>query len=156
MVLAAVAALSLAAPPPRWVDLDDPGRTEAMAELRSLPLSGRLLRASERFLGTPYGTSPLGEGEGVDPDPRLRWDRVDCVTLVEETMAVALARSAASLLDVLDHIRYRGEILPTERDDYITIAKKNRLPLIDASRDKNRVQLDLEARLAAHFPRVGE
>jgi len=110
VVLAAVAALSLATPPPRWVDLDDPGRTEAMAELRSLPLSGRLLRASERFLGTPYGISPLGEGEGVDPDPRLRWDRVDCVTLVEETMAVALARSAASLLDVLDHIRYRGGV----------------------------------------------
>ena len=55
-----------------------------------------------------------------------------------------------------DHIRYRGEILRAERDDYITIAKKNGLPLIDASRDRNRVQLDLEARLAAHFPRVGE
>jgi Protein of unknown function (DUF1460) len=108
VLASALLGLTLAAAPPRWTDLDEPGRASAMAELRALPLPGRLLRASERFLGTPYGTSPLGEGEGVDPDPRLRWDRVDCVTMVEESMAVALAGGPSRLLDVLDHIRYRN------------------------------------------------
>jgi hypothetical protein len=96
------------APPVRWEALDEAGRRAAMAELQPLPLSGRLLRASERFLGTAYGVSPLGEGTGVDPDPRLRWDSVDCVTLVETTMALALARRPEELLAVLDGIRYHG------------------------------------------------
>lgn len=107
MLVSPLLALTLASAPPRWVDLDERGRAAAMAELRTLPLAGRLLRASERFLGTPYGSSPLGEGEGVDPDPRLRWDLVDCVTLVEESMAVALADGPSTLLPVLDRIRYR-------------------------------------------------
>lgn len=110
MLVAPLLALTLASTPPRWMDLDERGRTAAMADLRALPLAGRLLRASERFLGTPYGTSPLGEGEGAipDADPRLRWDLVDCVTLVEESMALALANDASALLPVLDRIRYRA------------------------------------------------
>jgi len=110
VLASALLGLTLAAAPSRWTDLDEPGRASAMAELRTLPLAGRLLRASERFLGTPYGTSPLGEGEGVDADPRLRWDRVDCVTMVEESMAVALAVAPSGLLEVLDHIRYRNGV----------------------------------------------
>jgi hypothetical protein len=100
--------LLLAAAPVRWEALDEAGRRAAMAELRPLPLAGRLLRASERFLGTAYGVSPLGEGSGVDADPRLRWDSVDCVTLVETTMALALVHGPEELLPQLDSIRYRG------------------------------------------------
>jgi hypothetical protein len=100
--------LLLAGPAPSWEALDEAGRAHVLAELQALPLKQRLVAASERFLGTPYGVSPLGEGEGVDPDPRLRWDSVDCVTFVEETMAVSLARRPEELLSVLDSIRYRG------------------------------------------------
>ena len=100
--------LVLALAPLRWESLDEAGRAEALLKLQTLSLPERLLAASERFLGTRYGFSPLGEGEGVDPDPRLRWDSVDCVTFVEETMAVALARRPEELLPVLDSIRYRG------------------------------------------------
>jgi Protein of unknown function (DUF1460) len=105
---AALLTLVLAVAPPPWQALDEPGRAQALAELQPLPLEARLLAASERFLGTPYGFSPLGEGEGVDKDPRVRWDSVDCVTFVEETMALSLARRPEELLPVLDSIRYRG------------------------------------------------
>ena len=44
----------------------------------------------------------------MDPDPRLRFDSVDCVTFVEETIALSLARRPEELLPLLDGIRYRG------------------------------------------------
>jgi Protein of unknown function (DUF1460) len=100
--------LLLSASPTSWEALDAPGRARALAELQALPLPERLVRASERFLGTPYGVSPLGEGEGVDKDPRLRWDSVDCVTFVEETMALSYAHTPDEVLPRLDAIRYRG------------------------------------------------
>ncbi len=100
--------LVLAVAPASWEALDEPGRARALAELQQLPLKERLLAASERFLGTPYGVSPLGEGEGQDKDPRLRWDSVDCVTFVEETMALSFAQRPEEVLPRLDAIRYRG------------------------------------------------
>jgi hypothetical protein len=98
----------LALAPVPWQSLDEAGRARAMGELQGLSLQERLLLSSARFLGTPYGLSPLGEGEGVDPDPRLRFDSVDCVTFVEETIALSLARRPEELLPLLDGIRYRG------------------------------------------------
>jgi hypothetical protein len=102
----------LALSPVRWQSLDEASRAQAEAELQPLSLPARLLLSSERFLGTPYGVSPLGEGEGTEPDadPRLRWDSVDCVTFVEETMALSLAHGPAELLSVLDSIRYRDGV----------------------------------------------
>ena len=61
---------------------------------------------SERFLGTPYVHSPLGEGSGVDPDPTFRLDAVDCLTFVEQAMAMSLARSDAEVPGLLERLRY--------------------------------------------------
>jgi hypothetical protein len=79
-----------------------------LTALRGRPLDSRLLALGERFLGTPYAYSPLGEGEGVDPDPRFRLDQVDCLTFVETVMALALSDTAEDVLHLLDSIRYRG------------------------------------------------
>jgi hypothetical protein len=70
------------------------------------PLQQRLLETSAGFLGTPYGFSPLGEGEGEDADPLFRWDLVDCLTFVEETMALSLADTWEKVLPLLNDIRY--------------------------------------------------
>lgn len=103
----AVLALALAASP-NWGSLSEEARTQAIEGLAPLPLPERFLRATEGFLGTRYASSPLGEGEGQDPDPLLRWDAVDCVTVVEEAMALALTPDAAGLLATLNAIRYDG------------------------------------------------
>jgi hypothetical protein len=68
----------------------------------------RLLDVSARFLGTPYMASPLGEGRGRDPDPDpvLRFDGVDCTTFVEQSLALARARSLPEALGWLRLIRY--------------------------------------------------
>ena len=106
-MLAAALTLVLAAPP-AWstADTEEIGRT--LTALHGRPLDRRLLALSERFLGTPYAHSPLGEGEGVDKDPRFRLDQVDCLTFVETVMALALSDTPEDVLHVLDSIRYRG------------------------------------------------
>lgn len=90
-----------------YAELSEAERRAHVAEARAVsPLAARLERVSAPFIGTPYGDSPLGEGSGHDPDPRLRWDLVDCVTFVETAMALALAPSLDEVLEVLDDVRY--------------------------------------------------
>lgn len=102
LVLAAVLAME------PWQKLDDLERAGQAAELKAKPVNERLVAASGAFLETKYAVSPLGEGEGKDPDPRLRFDAVDCVTMVETTMALSLAPDPKALVPVLDSLRYEG------------------------------------------------
>lgn len=69
--------------------------------------AARLAFVSEPFLDAPYALSPLGEGAGVDPDPRMRFDAFDCTTFVETTIALASADDLAHAQRLLDAIRYR-------------------------------------------------
>lgn len=91
-----------------WSSVSDEARQKAMTELKALPVPERVARASAGFLGTAYVLSPLGEGEGRDPDPLVRWDAVDCVTMVEEAMALSVAPDADHLVETLNLIRYDG------------------------------------------------
>ena len=73
---------------------------------RSPAIADRIERLSRLFLGTPYGQFPLGEGSGVEPQPRWRADMLDCQTYVETVLAMANARSLAEAKALLDDIRY--------------------------------------------------
>jgi hypothetical protein len=83
-------------------------QAEAIAALKREPWPQRLAAAAGGFLGARYLVSPLGEGEGPDPDPLLRFDAFDCLTLVEASLALGLAPDEASLLPTLSGIRYQG------------------------------------------------
>jgi hypothetical protein len=89
------------------------GKDKAVARARekawSLPLLERVAAVSQGFLNTPYVESPLGEGQGKDPDPLIRFDAVDCLTFVEQSLALALTPPAQSLLPTLNNLRYDGE-----------------------------------------------
>jgi hypothetical protein len=62
------------APAPAWMNLPKQELDRAMAALEAKPFAQRFLAATERFRGTPYANSPLGEGKGRDSDPwRRRW-----------------------------------------------------------------------------------
>ncbi|MBZ4395095.1 DUF1460 domain-containing protein [Myxococcus sp. MISCRS1] len=89
-----------------WTGLDASGFAALVAQATEAPLSERLLSMSARFINTPYVLSPLGEGSGVDPDPTFRLDAVDCLTFVEQSMALGLARSEPEVGALLEHIRY--------------------------------------------------
>ena len=72
----------------------------------SADFGARIDALSKLFVGIPYGEFPLGEGQGVEPQPRWRTDKVDCQTLVETVMAMANARSLDEAKSILDDIRY--------------------------------------------------
>ena len=84
------------APPVPWTSLDSAQQAEVLAGLVGRPLPERVVGVSARFLGVPYVVSPLGEGHGQDPDPLFRADAVDCLTFVEQSLALAYSRRPLS------------------------------------------------------------
>lgn len=95
-----------------WLSAAPPGalaRQQALEAAQALPLGPRVEAVSAQFLGTPYAASPLGEGSGFDPDPLFRWDRVDCLTFVEQTLALALTPVGQPVEPVLNRLRYQGD-----------------------------------------------
>ncbi len=97
----------------RFVDARTPQETAAIVDEIARAqgdFTERLVQASERFLGTPYRLDPLGEGKGAkDADPLLRFDAVDCMTLVETVIALATRGAPESLESRLTAIRYASE-----------------------------------------------
>lgn len=100
--------LLLAGPAPAGGPVPVPAAAELLARAQAEPWPQRVATAAGAFLGARYLLSPLGEGEGHDPDPLLRFDAFDCLTLVEESLALGLAPDEASLLPTLSAIRYQG------------------------------------------------
>lgn len=70
----------------------------------------RLHETVAATLGTPYHDGPLGEGPGAtpDPDPLIDLTRVDCVTFIEQNIALAASPDLLSATDFLQKIRYKG------------------------------------------------
>ncbi len=119
----AVIGLLLAATP--WASMGDAQRADAMAHLKTLPtMRERLLEATAGFVGSPYILSPLGEGSGRDADPLIRWDAVDCVTMIEESFALSTAEPN-TLVEVLNGLRYDG---PPSWENRLHIMESQWLP----------------------------
>lgn len=108
--------LAAATPVTPWKALTDDERAALLAKWKGEPLPNRLLNTSERFLNEPYVFSPLGEGEGKDPDPMIRFDAFDCLSLVEETLAISLAPSPEEIEPLLTKIRYGASVSYDDRN----------------------------------------
>jgi len=90
--------------------MSEPQLDRAIAQAHLVPAIGeRVERLSALFLGVSYGDLPLGEGTGIEPQPRWRTDLVDCQTFVETVLAMANAKSLARARAILDDIRYAGD-----------------------------------------------
>lgn len=82
----------------------------------------RVIDVATRSLGTPYFDGPLGEGPGAkyDPDPLMDLTRVDCVTFIEQTIALAASSTYKEAFDLLQKIRYKnGEIAFERRNHFM-------------------------------------
>ncbi len=64
---------------------------------RGLPLGERVGAVSAPFLGLPHVDGPTGEGREPDEDPPARYDAFDCLTFVEEVLALVLAPDPAEV-----------------------------------------------------------
>ncbi len=80
--------------------------SEAAAAAAMLPLPERMRAVSEALLAQPYLLDPLGEGQGIDGDPLARYDAFDCLTFLEETLALALSADPAGAGRVRKELRY--------------------------------------------------
>jgi len=80
------------------------------AHADSDPFAQRVALLAEAQRGVAYAGGPLGEGapDAFDPDPLHDLTRVDCVTFVEQTLAMAAAPD--DWHTVLQDIRYDGPI----------------------------------------------
>ncbi|HET9887066.1 MAG TPA: N-acetylmuramoyl-L-alanine amidase-like domain-containing protein [bacterium] len=120
--------------PPASVRSDPPPTPPARTEpwkaftpkLTQSDLVARFVEASRLLLGVPYVNGPLGEGEvgGPDPEPRYDLTRADCVTFLEESLALALAapHSDDSYVPILDAIRYHdGKVGFASRNHYMVL-----------------------------------
>ena len=67
-----------------------------------------LERVTRGLVAAPYLLSALGEGRGVDKDPRFRLNAFDCTTFVETAIALAHCDDFGQLRSLLDQIRYTG------------------------------------------------
>jgi hypothetical protein len=90
-------------PPLGWL----PPNVRAAAEgAVLLPLAQRMRAVSEPFLDAPYVNDPLGEGMGHDADPFARYDVFDCLTFVEEVLALSFAGDPAHSAWIRSSLRY--------------------------------------------------
>lgn len=107
LIAALILATDAGAPPaPTPVD---PDASWLLGEAAPELMRERILAMSGRMLGTPYVHSPLGEGDGPDPDPTIRFDAVDCLTFVEETLALSMADAPTDVRSLLNSLRYAQE-----------------------------------------------
>jgi hypothetical protein len=75
---------------------------------RSTSHQRRIEQISALFMGKPFALSPLGAGPAgaVDSDPIVRFDGFDCVTYVEEVMALAWHADLNDAVEELQRVRY--------------------------------------------------
>lgn len=88
--------------------LPDPVATIAR-EKANAPLAERIDAVSEAMLGKPYTADPLGEGGARDADPVVRYDTFDCLTYVEEVLALSLSADPGAAGPIRTSLRYGNE-----------------------------------------------
>jgi hypothetical protein len=74
--------------------------------VRDLPIGARIKAVTDPLVGVPYKLDGLGEGEGYDADPLTRYDAFDCIGLVEEALALAMAGDPVHAAEIRNRLRY--------------------------------------------------
>lgn len=87
-------------------------------------IAARVEKFSASMLGVPYKLGPLGEGPDgeYDSDPLVDLSAVDCMTYVEEVLALSRAKDQAGLMDELRRVRYRDGVIEYAHRNHFTDA----------------------------------
>jgi len=89
-------------------------------EVRHAPLGERMRAVSEPLMGRPYLEGGTGEGVAPDDDPPVRYDVFDCLTLVEEVLALTLGPDPSSAPTIRNALRYAdGEPTYSARNHFM-------------------------------------
>lgn len=84
----------------------------------------RVEAAARKGLGTPYADGPLGEGPAgaYDTDPLVDFSKADCVTYVEQSIALGSASTYSGMFDLLQRIRYKNGDISFEARNHFMIS----------------------------------
>ena len=83
-----------------------PAVEEAVTSSAHRPLVERMQAISKTMIGQPYQLNPLGEGKAPDMDPIVRYDAYDCLTFVEEVVALSMSDSPEGAARIRHALRY--------------------------------------------------
>ena len=89
----------------------------------SEPIGLRMKSVTTPLLGLPYILDGIGELQAPDTDPFVRYDGFDCLTFVEEAIALALAYDQAQLADIRLHLRYHSDEYTYETRNHFMISQ---------------------------------
>ena len=94
------------------------------AASKNAPFSQRLAEVVHDSVGMPYADGPLGEGPDgrYDKDPLMDPHRVDCVTFVEQSVALAASSSYQDAFALLQRIRYQDGKIDYETRNHFMIS----------------------------------
>ncbi len=124
MLYAILAAIAFAAEPVYQMSEQDVDAFLKQQTAEAVPFAQRLETIVDATVGTTYQDGPLGEGpDGThDTDPLIDLRRVDCVTYVEQTVAMAAAKSYPDLVNRLQRIRYKDGRVNYESRNHFMIS----------------------------------
>ena len=88
-----------------------------------LPLPERMAAVSEPLLELPYLVDGHGEGLEPDIDPPARYDAFDCVTFLEEVLALSLAGDPVSVPMYRNALRYADGLPQYSRRHHFMLAE---------------------------------
>ena len=81
---------------------------EARAEMDELPIGQRMKLVTDPLLGVDYIIDAVGEEKDPDPDPIVRYDAFDCLTFVEEAVALSLGQTDQDIDSIRRDLRYQN------------------------------------------------
>lgn len=79
---------------------------EIARRVHDQPIGVRMAAISEPLMGRRYLNDAVGEGVPPDLDPPARYDAFDCLTFVEEVLALAMAGDPLSAPAIRQELRY--------------------------------------------------
>ena len=108
-------------------DLDPTLVREILDDVRNLPrFASRLEAISRRFVGDPYREGPLGGSKSSREVFTASLEAFDCVTYVENVLALAWASNQRTFIERLRRVRYAGGVIDwAHRNHYMTTWIRN-------------------------------
>ena len=124
MVSAMIVCLSLAGAPLYTQSPEEVTQYLQRLQAEKQPFDQRLRRVVQDSVGTEYNGGPLGEGAGGqhDTDPLVDLTKVDCVTFVEQSVALSMAPSYEEMVTRLQGLRYRDGTINYEQRNHFMIS----------------------------------
>ncbi len=80
--------------------------SELLNQSTTLSTNQKIEFISEKLLGTPFKESSIGEGKGIDSDPVINLDYVDCVSFVEYIISFVNSKNKSDFEKNIRFLRY--------------------------------------------------